>query len=378
MTVALTITGIVVWVVVGIFLLSRVWSAFRRLPKFHISNHWVVVTGCDSGIGLGVVKELVAQNASVIAFTYTEEGAHNALNEGAKLAPRLDITDEDAIQEAVKQVLELCGGELWGLVHNAGVVLPGFVEYQPLENYRRVMDVNMFAVANLTQQLIPALKATCGRVVIVSSVDGIVSLPGNAPYDASKFAVEAYADALRAELSFWGIEVSVINPSTMRTPLAMSFFEAHKQAWDQMDQRDPDGDWKEAYDRAWLDEYVAENTKRLDQIAQDPHYAINDIVDALTAKHPKMRYLSGTTAKTLFYALWKMPEEWSFVMKKGMIQPPPRVKVVAIYRLIQGSRRHICQLLMWNAMSMASANKSGANSTQWMMRFRTTHSLMMP
>lgn len=306
------------------FFIGRVWGYFRGLQRLNISNRWVIVTGCDSGIGLGVVKKLVAENASVIAFTYTEEGSKRALQEGARLAPCLDITDNAALRKALKRVEDLCQGQLWGLVHNAGVVQPGFIEYQPIDNYRRLMEVNFIAVVTLTQQLIPYLKASKGRIVIVSSVDGIVSLPGNAPYDASKFAVEAYADALRAEVSFWNVEVAVINPSTLQTPLALGFFESHKDSWEAMDRLEPEGDWKHAWSHAWLDEYIAENAERLERIAQDPQYAVNDIYHALVSKHPKMRYLSGTFAKTLFYALWKMPEHWSLAIKKGMINPPPR------------------------------------------------------
>jgi NAD(P)-dependent dehydrogenase (short-subunit alcohol dehydrogenase family) len=205
------------------------------------------------------------------------------------------------------------------------MVQPGFVEYQNMETYRRVMDVNYFAVVRLTQPFIHMLKQSKGRVVIVSSVDGIVSLPGNAPYDGSKYAVEAYADALRVELSFWDVHVAVVNPATMRTPLALGFFEAHKKAWELMEKQDPDGAWKETWTREWLDEYVAVNSKNLAGIAQDPIHAIRDVSQGVTAKYPRFRYLSGTLAKILFRALWKMPEEWSFAVKKGTVAPLPKI-----------------------------------------------------
>ena len=310
---------------IGSFIASRFWSYMTGRKLLSLKNRSIVVTGCDSGIGRGVMKRLIGAEAAVIAFCFTEEGAQSALEAGAKLAPCLDLTDEIAVQEACQEVKSLCGNQLWGLIHNAGMVQAGFIEFQLLENYRRTMDVNFFAIVNLTQQLIPSLKATEGRIVIVSSVDGIVSLPGNAPYDASKFAVEAYADALRAELSFWNVDVSVINPSTLKTPLALGFFASQINTWEQMEQAEPDGEWKKAWSRAWLDQYVAENTQRIEQIAQDPIHAINDIYHALAATHPKMRYLSGSAAKTFFYALWKMPEHWSFAIKKSLINPPPEV-----------------------------------------------------
>jgi NAD(P)-dependent dehydrogenase (short-subunit alcohol dehydrogenase family) len=325
MNIVVNTTGILCWIVIIGIIAGKLWNYFKERQKLNINNRWVIVTGCDSGIGSGLVTKLVAENASVIAFNYTKDGAERSLKEGAKLALCLDITDDAAIQKAIQQIKETCSGQLWGLVHNAGAVQPGFIEYQQLATYQRIMDVNFFAVVRLTQSLIPFIKPTQGRIVIVSSVDGIVSLPGNAPYDASKFAVEAYADALRVELSFWNVNVSVINPSTMRTPLALGFFESHQKAWDMMDKQDPQGAWKEAWTKEWLDKYVAANVKNLERIAQDPIHAINDIMHALSARHPKLRYLSGTLAKSLFYALWKMPEHWSFLIKKGTVNPPPNM-----------------------------------------------------
>lgn len=319
------ITGIGIWTIVALAVLGRIIRAVRERARLDMKNRWVVITGCDSGIGLGVVEQLAGQGANVIACVFTAEGIEQATQKGAKKALRFDLTDESATMDAVTQIKEMTGGNVWALVHNAGMVQPGFAEYQIMETYRRVMDVNYFAVVNLTQPFIHMLKQSQGRVVIVSSVDGIVSLPGNAPYDGSKFAVEAYADALRVELSFWDVHVAVVNPATMRTPLALGFFEAHKKAWGMMDKQDPNGAWKEAWTREWLDEYVAVNSKNLVSIAQDPIHAIRDVTHGVTAKYPRFRYLSGRLAKTLFRALWKMPEHWSFAVKKGTITPLPKV-----------------------------------------------------
>jgi len=317
------VTGLLFWLLVVLSVLAKLWRIQRGKALENIAEKWIVVPGCDSGFGLGVVKKLSEKGARVIACTLTEEGAQKALEAGAKLAPCFNLTDENKLAEAINEVKEISNDCLWGVVHNAGVVNPGFIEYQPLSNYRTVMDVNFFSVVALTQKLIPAIKKGAGRIVLISSVDGIVSLPGNAPYDASKFAIEAYADALRVELSFWQIPVSVVNPSTMRTPLAMNFFGAHQQAWNKMNEQDPEGSWKKAYSSEWLEKYISQNKPRIESIAQDPEHTIKDIAHALTSTRPRIRYLSGSLAKTLFFALWKMPERWSFVVKKATVNPPP-------------------------------------------------------
>ena len=319
-------TGIIVWSILALMLLHKIVSLLRERAQLDISGRWVVVTGCDSGFGRGIVEALVARGAKVVACCFTAEGSSAALTAGAQLAPCLDLTNDEATMQLAGEVENHCQGKLWGLVHCAGIALPGFVDYQPISFYRKVMDLNFFAPVLLTQKLLPAIRASRGRIVLVSSVDGLVSLPGNAPYDASKFAVEAYADALRAELSFWNVSVSVVNPSTMRTPMSMTFFEGHRKAWLEMERLDPQGEWKSLWPSAWLDEYIALNTRQLDKISQDPAHAVRDITHALTACRPRLRYLSGTAAKTLFYALWVGPESWALRFKRVMIQPPPPVK----------------------------------------------------
>lgn len=322
-TVLMTATGAAMWGLGIAVAADRVWRAVRERAVLDLKGRWIVVTGCDSGFGSGVVGQLVGRGANVVAMCFTEAGAKAALERGAAQAPVLDLTDETAVDAAAARIETACNARLWGLVHNAGIVLPGFVEYLPLDFYRRTMDVNFFAPVKLTQRLLPSLRAARGRIVVVSSVDGIVSLPGNAPYDASKFAIEAYADALRAELSLWGLRVSVVNPSTMRTPLAMHFFEGHRTAWQEMHRQQPDGSWKQLWTAEWLDAYIAFNTRQLGRIAQDPIYAVRDIDHALSAVRPRLRYLSGTAAKTLFRTLWMAPERWSLAFKKALVQPRP-------------------------------------------------------
>lgn len=319
---AFSIVGAGVWAGVAVLGLLKLRSLWRQRGERDIDGAFIVVTGADSGLGQASMQTLVRRGARVVACCYTDDGATAALDAGAVWAPVVDFTDESAVGALARQVDDLCGGSLTAVVHSAGIALPGFVDYQPLSFFRRVMEVNFFAAVHLTQRWLPALRRARGRVVLVSSVDGLVSLPGNAPYDASKFAVEAYADALRVELDDAGVVVSVVNPATMKTPLAMQFFEQHRVAWDEQQKLDPDGSWQVHYPRSWLDAYVDLNTAHLERIAQDPQHAVDDIVHAVCAKHPRPRYLSGTLAKTLFYALWVGPESFAHAFKKASIQPP--------------------------------------------------------
>jgi len=296
---------------------------FVRRQRVALAGQWVVVTGCDSGIGRAVVHRLLRHECSIIACCQSEQACVELRENGVAAALQIDLTKSDEILSIASEILEVSDGRLWGVVHCAGIVKPGFIDYLPLSHYRDVMEVNFFAVVDLTRRLLPALRQAQGRCVMVSSVDGLVSLPGNAPYDASKFALEAFADALRTELSFWKISVSVVNPSTLRTSMSESFFELHRNAWSAMEHEEPAGDWKQQWPLAWLDSFIAKNTENLHRIAEDPVVAVRDIEHALSSRHPKLRYLSGTLAKTFFYMLWVAPESVSAKIKRMTIQPPP-------------------------------------------------------
>jgi NAD(P)-dependent dehydrogenase (short-subunit alcohol dehydrogenase family) len=285
-----------------------------------------------------VLQRLVREGAlNVIAICYTKEGADTALATGARHVLRVDFLVPGEVLSACIAIRELVGGRpLFAILHNAGTCQPGAIDFLTMAAFRRVFEVNFFAVASITSELLPLLKrrnvpsSDCNRIIIVSSVDGLVSLPCNAPYDASKFALEAYADCLRVEQSFWNIFVSVINPSTMKTPLALSFFEGERRSWEEKKEEENVGPgapsrWQREWSKEWLEQHIEQGSEGLKQIAQDPELVVNDVMHALTARAPKFRYLSGFAAKTLFYSLWVMPESWSFAFKRGIVRPPPLV-----------------------------------------------------
>ena len=306
------------------------YQRYKKELKISLDSKAILVTGCDSGLGLGIVSQMKKDSAGVkvVALCLTQEGKIKALEAGAWQALVVDLTDEIAVEKTANRVHTLCQTEaisLFSVVHNAGVVKAGFIDFQTMKSFRSTMEVNFFAIVHLNSLLMPAIKANKGRVIIVTSVDGIVSLPGNAPYDCSKFATEAFADALRVEMSFWGVHVSVINPSTMRTPLALGFFASQRTTWNEKEKEDPHGLWKLEYSQAWLDDHIKVNTPNLESIAQDPIVTVKDICHAVHAKYPKHRYLSGSAANTIFWALWCMPESWAEVIKKSIINPKPNV-----------------------------------------------------
>ncbi|MCH2104491.1 MAG: SDR family oxidoreductase [Planctomycetes bacterium] len=185
----------------------------------------VLVSGASTGIGRATVQRLAARGHRVFAGVRREEDAESIrkeaseLNGGGKLEPvQLDVTSESDI-DAVAERLEADGVLLDGLVNNAGIVVASPLEALPLEELKRQFEVNLFSHAAVTQALLPSLRAARGRIINMSSIAGRISNPFMGAYCSSKFALEAYSDALRMELAPWGVRVSLIEPGPIKTPI---------------------------------------------------------------------------------------------------------------------------------------------------------------
>jgi NAD(P)-dependent dehydrogenase (short-subunit alcohol dehydrogenase family) len=183
----------------------------------------VVITGASTGIGRACALRLDRAGFDVFAgVRKTEDGESIVAQASARLKPLIiDVTDADSIAAAAAQVNEATGGQLAGLVNNAGIAVAGPVEALDIDELRRQFEVNFFGQVAVTQALLAALRAAKGRVVFMSSVGGRPggALPYASPYGASKHALEALADSLRIEMRPFGVEVSIIEPGAVATPI---------------------------------------------------------------------------------------------------------------------------------------------------------------
>lgn len=177
----------------------------------------VLITGASTGIGRATALRLDRAGWRVLAGVRSDAAGQVLAGLGSeRLEPViLDVCDTAQIASAV----ERAGGRLDALVNNAGIALGGAVETVPLDELRRQLEVNLVGQVAMTQAALPALRTATGRVVFTSSVGGKVSTPFVAPYAASKFGLEAVADALRVELRPWGIKVAVVAPGSVATPI---------------------------------------------------------------------------------------------------------------------------------------------------------------
>ncbi len=188
----------------------------------------VVITGASTGIGETTAKYLAAQGFKVYgSVRKPEDGARLRQEIGEKFEPLIfDVTDEAAIKAAAAKVrAELNGATLAGLVNNAGIAVSGPFLETSLEKWRRQFETNVIGLVAATQAFAPllgadlSLKGEPGRIVMISSVAGKRSNPFAGPYAASKHAVEGLSEALRRELMLFGVDVIVVGPGPIKTPI---------------------------------------------------------------------------------------------------------------------------------------------------------------
>jgi NAD(P)-dependent dehydrogenase (short-subunit alcohol dehydrogenase family) len=188
----------------------------------------VVITGASTGIGRATARVLVGHGVRVFGSVRRPGDGERVRDElGAAFTPLVfDVTDAAAIRAAVPVVAEALGGRtLWGLVNNAGIAVGGPLLHQPLDELRRHLEVNVVGAVAAVQAFAPLLGADRtragrpGRIVNISSVAGRLSAPFLGAYAASKRALEGMSDSLRRELLVFGIDVIVINPGSIATPI---------------------------------------------------------------------------------------------------------------------------------------------------------------
>jgi hypothetical protein len=188
----------------------------------------VVVTGASTGIGRAAVARAVREGAQVFASVRKQADADSLTKEfGDAVTPLLfDVADEAAVKAGAAQVAQALGNrKLFGLVNNAGIAVPGPLLYLDAEDLKRQFEINVIGVHRVTQAFAPLLGAdqdrtgSPGRIVMISSVGGQNGAPFVGPYAASKFALEGYSQSLRRELMLFGIDVIVVGPGAIATPI---------------------------------------------------------------------------------------------------------------------------------------------------------------
>ncbi len=258
----------------------------------------VLITGANRGIGRATTARLANAGWDVLAGVRTLEDAEPLTAElGARVTPvKLDVTDPadlEALPAALPERLD-------ALVNNAGFVVDGPVETITPDALRRQLDVNVVGQVAVTQAVLPRLRESHGRIVFISSLSGRVSTPMTGAYNASKFALEAIADALRIELRPWKIAVVLVEPGATDTDIWRNVLDTYEKTRAAMtdDQRD------------LYANHLVGTRKLLVQLQKRavPVDTVAATVErALTASRPRARYPVGLASRAQLAAAAALP-----------------------------------------------------------------------
>ncbi len=185
------------------------------------SNKSVLITGASTGIGKSCALHLDKMGFKVYAGvrkqTDTEILRREASNNLESVI--LDVTNTQSIKDAADYIGEHTNGNLYGLINNAGIGRGGALEVTPMDEIRKLMDVNLIGLLAVTQAFIPLLRKSKGRIINIGSTSGYLAFPGASAYSASKFAVRAVTDSLRLELIPFGISVILVSPGAVESAI---------------------------------------------------------------------------------------------------------------------------------------------------------------
>jgi NAD(P)-dependent dehydrogenase (short-subunit alcohol dehydrogenase family) len=247
----------------------------------------VLVTGASTGIGEATVMHLRELGFSPIAAVRKDEDAERLEGRGLRTT-RIDVTDADQIAAARD---ELGDEPLAGLVNNAGIAVAAPLEFLPIDRLRQQLEINLIGQAAVTQAFLPALRRGRGRIVNVSSIGGRVGLPLVGAYNASKFGLEGLSDSLRRELRPQGVDVILIEPGGVKTPI---WKKGEELADEMLEDVPPEAE--RLYGRL-----IAAVRTRMQRIAGETGIEPSEVAEvigrALTSSRPRARYLVGSDAK---------------------------------------------------------------------------------
>jgi NAD(P)-dependent dehydrogenase (short-subunit alcohol dehydrogenase family) len=264
----------------------------------------ILVTGASSGIGRACALALDAHGFQVFAGVRKDADAAALQHDASdRLTPVfLDVTDAASIAAAVERIAQATAqAGLAGLVNNAGVTIPGPLEYLSLENFRQQLEINLIGQLAVTQACLPLIRVARGRIVTISSVAGRLTMPFNGAYSAAKHALEALCDTLRLELAPWGIQVSLVQPGNIATSMGEKLLHDTDAAVDALP---PQGRARYGPDFQQLATMMTEHA----QHGAAPAVVVAAVLHALTAPKARTRYAVGSKSRQMLTLARLLPD----------------------------------------------------------------------
>jgi NAD(P)-dependent dehydrogenase (short-subunit alcohol dehydrogenase family) len=272
-----------------------------------------VVTGSSSGIGLAASPAL-AKNGYLTYATMRNLAKRDTIQSIAEKqhlpirTVQLDVTDENSAKNAIQSILSE-SGRIDVLVNNAGYGLTGAFEDIGMDEIKSLYETNVFGVIRVTQAVLPIMrKQGSGRIINISSGAGRIGYPGGSAYVSSKFALEGLTESMTLEVEQFGIKTVLVEPGFIRTNFAENIVTAKKA-------QDPNS----PYSQMMMQMKSSSHRRRMIENAPDADLVASVIVEAATAKEPKLRYLAGKDVEQMVAAKKSMSdEEFQKMIRQGI------------------------------------------------------------
>uniref|UniRef100_A0A8C5PBE2 Retinol dehydrogenase 7 n=1 Tax=Leptobrachium leishanense TaxID=445787 RepID=A0A8C5PBE2_9ANUR len=292
-------------VLVVLLLIYRWHRQNQILPN--LSDKYVLITGCDSGFGNLLARQLDRRGMRVLSACLTEKGADNLKKETSSRLQTviLDVTNSQSVSSAAIWVAQVVGDKgLWGVVNNAGISIPTAPnEWLTKEDFYKVLNVNLLGVVDVTLQMLPLIRKARGRVVNVASVAGRLTICGGG-YCMSKYGVESFSDSLRREMNPFGVKVCIVEPGFFQTLVTDTNIQKDfcRKAWTRLPE-----ETRRSYGQQYYDTYCSTLEKTLGRSNSNLSLVTNCMEHALTAQHPWTRYSAGLDAKIIYLPFTYFP-----------------------------------------------------------------------
>ncbi|CAL1526322.1 unnamed protein product [Lymnaea stagnalis] len=304
------------------------WST---TPKARVdpANKAVFITGCDSGFGHELAERLDKMGYHVFAgcLAPDREGARSlkeSTSDRLRIVP-IDVTDDFQVEQAVKYVKDNIGeNELWALVNNAGVAVFCEIEWCSVQEFQKIMDVNVFGIVRVTKGFLPLLRQSEGRVINVASLAGRFTLPAFAAYSMSKKACIAFSDALRQEMNKFNIKVITIEPGLYKTPITLENYliDQNRKSW-----AETPTDVRADYGEEYFDAFLKQVTLSLRQARPNVMEVVDNMIEAVCTENPNYCYVPYWRYRLRAFIISNLPvylTDKLFAARFPVIQPESR------------------------------------------------------